>query len=195
MQLRRALKNWKQQPWKNEIHIKRALTSQHAFPALSFSVLFSKSSPYHKRNSCPLVTDGAWIGESRHDELWRKRVISGDPGPQLAFITVCHKLAWGQKDLIGWGCYDDVHMVFYTAMIGATAPIRPVVVHVCLAPHIAIQMNQFNRGQFAIIGNKELAELVISGTKAYWSYIELDPRLWKLFMQWISSHRLNYLNT
>jgi len=64
-------------------------------------------------------------------------------------------------------------MVFYTAMIGATAPIRPVVVHVCVAVDIAIQMNQFNRGQFATSVNKKLAELVVSGTKAHWAILSL----------------------
>ena len=41
-----------------DIHTKRAYISQHDFPPLSATRCFVKSSPYHTRSSCPLVTNG-----------------------------------------------------------------------------------------------------------------------------------------
>ena len=40
--------------------MKRAKTSQHDVPSLSYSLIFVKSSAYHKRSSCPFNTDGGF---------------------------------------------------------------------------------------------------------------------------------------
>ena len=60
-------------------------------------------------------------------------------------------------------------------MVDTAAPVRPEGSIPFIAGHITVQVNQFNCSQFATSGNKELAELITSGTKAHRGCIQLDP--------------------